>query len=79
MSSSQPTFSDYNSMRRQLKEDHKMNTVHERDDLHGIILRYAKKFKEIKFLYQPRRKNHAAHRLARKEVEELIPIKLKYL
>ncbi len=67
--------SDYNSMRKQLKEDHKMNAGHEREDLHGLILRYAKRFKEVKFLYQPRRKNHAAHRLARKAVEELIPQK----
>lgn len=77
MPSSQPTCCDYNSMRRQLKKDHKMNTDHERDNLHGLILRYAKRFKEVKFLYQPRRKNHAAHRLARKAVEELNPQKIK--
>jgi ribonuclease HI len=69
--------SDYNYMRKQLKKDHKMNTENERNDLHGLIIRYAKKFKEVKFLYQPRRKNHAAHRLARKAVEELTPKKLK--
>lgn len=67
--------SDYNCMRRKLKEDHKANTGHDRDDLHGLILRYAKKFKEVKFLYCPRRKNQMAHQLARKAVKELSPQK----
>lgn len=67
--------SDYNSMRRKLKKDHKANTGHDRDDLHGLILRFAKKFKEVKFLYCPRRKNQIAHRLARKAVKELSPQK----
>lgn len=67
--------SDYNSMREQLKKDHKMNTGQERDDLHGLILRLAQRFKGVKFLYQPRRKNQVAHRLARKAVGELLPQK----
>ena len=67
--------SDYNSMRKQLKKDHIVNTGHERDDLHGLILRLAQRFKEVKFLYQPRRKNQVAHRLARKAVEERLPQK----
>jgi ribonuclease HI len=67
--------SDYNCMRTKLKEDHKADTGHERDDLHGLILRYAKKFKEVKFLYCLRRKNQIAHRLARKAVNELVPQK----
>ncbi len=67
--------SDYNSMRRKLKKDHKANTGHEKDDLHALILRYAKKFKGVKFLYCPRRKNQLAHRLARKAVKELIPLR----
>jgi ribonuclease HI len=67
--------SDYNSMRTKLKKDHKANTGHERDDLHGLILRFAKKFKEVKFLYSPRRKNQLAHRLARKAVKEMVPQK----
>lgn len=67
--------SDYNTMRRKLKKDHKADTGHERDDLHGLILRYAKKFKDVKFLYCPRRKNQIAHWLARKAVKELVPQK----
>lgn len=67
--------SDYNSMRTKLKEDHKAGTGHERDDLHGLILRYAKKFTEVKFLYCLRRRNQIAHRLARKAIKELVPQK----
>lgn len=67
--------SDYNYMRKQLKKDHKMNTGHERNDLHGLILRLAQRFKEVKFLYQPRRKNLVAHWLARKAVGKLSPQK----
>ena len=68
--------SDYNSMRRNLKKYHKDDTGHERDDLHGLILRYAKKFKEVKFLYCPRRKNQMAHLLARKAVKESLSPKI---
>jgi ribonuclease HI len=65
--------SDYNNMRRKLKEDHEVGIGHERDDLHGQILKYAKKFTEVKFLYCRRRKNLMAHRLARKAVKESMP------
>jgi ribonuclease HI len=67
--------SDYNCMRTKLKEDHKAGTGDEREDLHGLILRYAQKFTEVKFLYCRRRKNLMAHRLARKAVKESIPQK----
>ncbi|HLP44729.1 MAG TPA: ribonuclease H family protein [Candidatus Kapabacteria bacterium] len=65
--------SDYNHMRRKLKEDHEAGIGHERDDLHGQILRHAKQFTEVKFLYCQRRKNLMAHRLARKAVKESLP------
>lgn len=57
--------SDYNHLRRQLKEAHRAGTGHERDDLHGQILRLARTFASAKFAYRPRRKNGDAHRLAR--------------
>ncbi|MCU0287483.1 MAG: ribonuclease H-like domain-containing protein [Acidobacteria bacterium] len=65
--------SDYNHMRRKLKEDHEAGIGHEQDDLHGQVLRYAQKFTEVKFLYCLRRKNVMAHRLARKAVKESLP------
>lgn len=65
--------SDYNHMRRKLKEDHEAGIGHERDDLHGQVLRSAQKFKEVKFLYCRRPKNLMAHRLARKAVKESLP------
>jgi len=62
--------SDYNQMRKGLKEDLKRNAGHDQQDLHGFILRLAQRFKEVKFTYVPRRKNLDAHRLARKAVRE---------
>lgn len=62
--------SDYNQMRKGLKEDLKRNTGHDQQDLHGCILRLAKRFKEVKFAYVPRRKNLGAHRFARKAAQE---------
>ena len=62
--------SDYNQMRKGLKEDLKRNTGYDQQDLHGCILRLAKRFKEVKLAYVPRRKNLCAHRLARKAVRE---------
>lgn len=57
--------SDYNYMRRQLKDAHKRGEGRDRHDLQGHILRLASQFDEVKFAYQPRRKNQNAHRLAR--------------
>lgn len=39
----------------------------------GRILRLASQFDVVKFAYQPRRKNHNAHRLARKGARETSP------
>ena len=62
--------SDYNQMRKGLKEDLKRNTGHDQRDLHGCILRLAKRFKVVKFAYVQRRKNLGAHKLARKAARE---------
>jgi len=64
--------SDYNPMRKKLKKDHEKNLGHERDGVHATILRLAKTFAEVKFAYQPRRKNQNAHRLARRAVAEMV-------
>lgn len=57
--------SDANPLRRRLKADHRAGTGQERADLHGQILRLARTFPGVQFAWQPRRKNQAAHRLAR--------------
>ena len=70
--------SDYNSMRTKLQKDRKEQRGHNRNDLHGMILRLAKQFEEVQFFYQPRRKNQIAHQLSRFAAKELGPIK-RYL
>ena len=68
--------SDYNTMRRKLKKSYKALTIHsETDDLHSIILRLAKTFREVKFAYQPRRRNQNAHILAKRALKEKEPQK----
>jgi ribonuclease HI len=66
--------SDYNHMRRQLKDAHERGEGHDRPDLQGRILRLASQFDEVKFAYQPRRKNQNAHKLARTAAREASPI-----
>lgn len=66
--------SDYNSMRRQLKHDHAAGHISEPDSLHGRTLMLARTFDHVVFAYQPRRKNRAAHRLARLASSELLSI-----
>ncbi len=66
--------SDYNHMRRQLRDAHERGEGHDRDDLHGRILRLTSCFDQVKFAYQPRRKNQNAHKLARRAVREASPV-----
>ncbi|HYN25855.1 MAG TPA: ribonuclease H family protein [Pyrinomonadaceae bacterium] len=56
--------SDYNSMRRMLRERFRSGTQG-RDDLQQRILDLAQRFEWIDFGYVPRRKNQLAHLLAR--------------
>jgi len=65
--------SDYNYMRRQLRDAHKRGFGQDRHDLQGRILRLASRFDEVKFAYQARCKNQNAHRLARRGVREATP------
>lgn len=65
--------SDYNQLRRSLREHHRSQDGQEREDLHGVILRLAHGFEEVTFSYVPRRKNQQAHRLARSAVREATP------
>jgi len=65
--------SDCNSVRTRLKKDHKEDRGRKSANLHGSILRLAKQFTEVKFTYVPRRKNHIAHKLARKAAREMTP------
>ena len=67
--------SDYNYMRRQLKDAHKRGEGRDRDDLQGRILRLTTRFDEVKFAYQPRRRNQGAHKLARRAVREAVPMR----
>jgi len=57
--------SDYNQMRRSLKDNHDEGKGLDREDLHGEIMRIAKTFESVQFGYKPRRKNQMAHNLAR--------------
>jgi ribonuclease HI len=65
--------SDYNAMRRRLKADHRSGIDHGSDDLHGRVLSLAKTFACTQLGYQPRRKNQAAHGLARFGAKNLAP------
>jgi ribonuclease HI len=65
--------SDYTHMRRQLKDAHTRGEGCDRENLQGRILRLASHFDEVKFAYQPRRKNQNAHQLARRAVREASP------
>jgi ribonuclease HI len=57
--------SDANYMRRRLKRDHSDGCIPDPESLHGKTLALARTFDHVVFAYQPRRKNGAAHRLAR--------------
>ncbi len=57
--------SDYNSMRRGLKEDAAKVLDHMEEGLHRRVLELASTLDEVKFSYVPRRKNQTAHALAR--------------
>lgn len=57
--------SDCNSVRTNLKKDHKAGLIFDRDELHRKILRLALDFEFVQFGYCPRRKNQIAHKLAR--------------
>jgi ribonuclease HI len=65
--------SDCNRMRRQLKDAHKLGASQQGPGLQGHILRLATRFEDVKFAYQPRKKNHGAHILARRAVREAMP------
>jgi len=65
--------SDCNPMRRQLKDAHQLGAGQKGHGLQGHILRLATRFADVKFAYQPRRKNQRAHTLARKAVWEAMP------
>jgi len=65
--------SDYNGMRRRIREDHQRGGGKDRDELHGAVLRLAAAFDEIRFGYCPRRKNQRAHFLARRAAKTLPP------
>ena len=57
--------SDYNYLKRCLKKSQAKGAETERDNLRGMVLRLAERFEECWFTWVLRRKNGAAHRLAR--------------
>lgn len=58
--------SDYNQMRRQLKDDYRAgSTGDERDVLHKLVLLAARELDRVEFAFVPRRRNQQAHELAR--------------
>jgi ribonuclease HI len=65
--------SDYNYMRRRLKDAHTIGYFGDHRSLHGQTLALAETFEHVAFAYHPRRKNAIAHGLARKATRELEP------
>lgn len=57
--------SDYNYLRKSLKQSHASGDGHDRVDIYGKIMRLSRTFERIDFGYKPRRKNQMAHNLAR--------------
>lgn len=70
--------SDYNCLRRHLKEAHRSGLVPE-SPLRRAILDLARYFVSVTFAYVPRRKNIDAHRLARHAASQLAPLPLAAL
>jgi ribonuclease HI len=69
--------SDYNQMRKVLKDDYRASIVQDGPNLQGMILRLAQGFDQIKFAWIPRRSNQEAHFLAREAVLESMPVARK--
>ncbi len=65
--------SDYNYLRRQLKDAHAVGWIRDPRSLHGQTLALAQTFENVQFAYQPRRKNAIAHNLARKATRDCEP------
>lgn len=55
--------SDFNAMRRQIRDDFRSGQPN--TGLRGCVLLLARSFEWVDFGYVPRRKNHIAHSLAR--------------
>jgi ribonuclease HI len=66
--------SDYNQMRKKLKNSYEARIGFNRNDLHGEIMRITRNFELVQFAYKPRRKNQMAHTLARRARHNEIPI-----
>lgn len=66
--------SDFNYLKRCLKEAHEKGAEADQDNLRGMVLRLAKRFDECRFAWIPRRKNGAAHRSARLGAKEEEPL-----
>ena len=56
---------DYNRMRRMLRDDYRRGVASDGDDLDHRILQRAGVLEWVEFGWVPRRKNQIAHRLAR--------------
>ena len=69
--------SDYNQMRRALKDDYRAGVGQDEDNLQGMILRLSKEFDQVKFAWIPRRRNQGAHSLARRAVLQSAPVMRK--
>jgi ribonuclease HI len=57
--------SDYNQMRRAVRERHRRGTGRVDDELRSKVLQLAGAFERVDFGWVPRRKNQLAHALAR--------------
>ena len=69
--------SDYNQMRKALKDDYEAGVLPDEHILYNLrvmILRLAQKLDQIKFAWIPRRRNQEAHFLARKAVLQSAPV-----
>ena len=66
--------SDYNQMRKALKERYEAGQGTNGRGLRGSVLRLAVHFDSVHFGYKPRRKNQMAHGLARQALREGPPL-----
>ena len=63
--------SDYNQMRRALREQYRRGRVSETDELRRRILALADRLELVHFAWVPRRRNQVAHALARTAMRDM--------
>ena len=67
--------SDYNILRKKLKNSYEENSDFDRLGLYGETMRITRFFDRVQFGYKPKRKNQMAHNLARIGAKDTMPIR----